>query len=831
MSAYPWGGTHPERPPTSTCPTRALASTTGGSVFREQGRPPLPNAAPHDWAARRGARAAPRASATGHGVPRAAGPAGRLPGRRPGARALRRQRLRQGRRAGGCATRSTCPPAARRRSGSPWPAPTRARRGAARATTRPLRDPEARAARQASRAPRGAAALHAAGPARRPAARRGRSTGRKQNLADSVQLAEDLQLRWRSPRASSTRRPRGRWRGSASSAPASPTTRGCSRPTASTRRSRRVAAGQFEPIEDHLRALRDVSVLINGAAGKIVHEVVTRRQRLLRRERRPRQHRRDRQVPERARARVALDRRRRFRDELYGAGGARHALRGGPARRGRRRLARGPRQRRARGHGRGEARQHRLRDPRPPRPGRPGALQGRRRHGRAGPSARAQRRGAPSRRAWWMPEVPQHADSLATRGNAQIQQRHWIGVTPMEVELLQRRARGARPGDARARHRGAGASARPTATRASSASSTPAPPGCDGGPTGAAEQQIFTLNTAVMAVGEGNYGRLGAATSSGATRRGQPAPAAAGAGRAARRDARGRRRRPLRTAARSTGPSTTAADGRCRPGAHYGTLWPVVHQQLGVRPDLGRRRLEVTPQLPPYERRIAGRRIRLGRRRDRRGRLARRSGLRAPDCVDAHVGPAPADARGDAAAGRGRRSACCSTAAPVADRERVTNRGLEVAAERAARPAAPRARGRDPLRTGGRSRSARDGARSPSAKRGSGSALAGQHARGVLGDRRPVLVAVARAAAEQPDPLVLGVAREQEVAVGRQRVVAAGRRAHRRAGQRGEAAREVVAGGRDAGVARPAAAAPGSTGSPSRSEATFMPYGSIEPWP
>jgi hypothetical protein len=46
---------------------------------------------------------------------------------------------------------------------------------------------------------------------------------------------------------------------------------------------------------------------------------------------------------------------------------------------------------------------------------------------------------------------------------------------------------------------------------------------------------------------------------------------------------------------------------------NYGTLWPVVHQQLGVRPDLGRGRLEVTPQLPPYEQRIAGRNIRLGR--------------------------------------------------------------------------------------------------------------------------------------------------------------------------------------------------------------------------
>jgi hypothetical protein len=44
----------------------------------------------------------------------------------------------------------------------------------------------------------------------------------------------------------------------------------------------------------------------------------------------------------------------------------------------------------------------------------------------------------------------------------------------------------------------------------------------------------------------------------------------------------------------------------------YGTAWPVVHQHLGVRPDLGRRRLEVVPQLPAGQRRIVGGSIRLG---------------------------------------------------------------------------------------------------------------------------------------------------------------------------------------------------------------------------
>jgi hypothetical protein len=44
----------------------------------------------------------------------------------------------------------------------------------------------------------------------------------------------------------------------------------------------------------------------------------------------------------------------------------------------------------------------------------------------------------------------------------------------------------------------------------------------------------------------------------------------------------------------------------------YGTIWPVVHQWLGVRPDLGRRALEVVPQVPPDSPEISGENIRLG---------------------------------------------------------------------------------------------------------------------------------------------------------------------------------------------------------------------------
>ena len=45
---------------------------------------------------------------------------------------------------------------------------------------------------------------------------------------------------------------------------------------------------------------------------------------------------------------------------------------------------------------------------------------------------------------------------------------------------------------------------------------------------------------------------------------------------------------------------------------HYGTAWPVLHQQLGVRPDLGDGRLDIVPQIPSDQRRIAGHSIRLG---------------------------------------------------------------------------------------------------------------------------------------------------------------------------------------------------------------------------
>ena len=44
----------------------------------------------------------------------------------------------------------------------------------------------------------------------------------------------------------------------------------------------------------------------------------------------------------------------------------------------------------------------------------------------------------------------------------------------------------------------------------------------------------------------------------------------------------------------------------------YGVLWPVVHQWLGVSPDMGRGRVAVVPQLPPDQPSASARSIKVG---------------------------------------------------------------------------------------------------------------------------------------------------------------------------------------------------------------------------
>ncbi|MEY2516319.1 MAG: hypothetical protein QOJ89_3677, partial [bacterium] len=111
--------------------------------------------------------------------------------------------------------------------------------------------------------------------------------------------------------------------------------------------------------------------------------------------------------------------------------------------------------------------------------------------------------------AWWYEPEGQYADSLKDPGDVQSFQQHWIGQTPMEAELtLKQRAW---PGLAAFEHGVAALAGREdpcySGTRPYNLGLFHT--GCEGGLEGKGERTIFGQNTAIQAVGEGNYGRLG----------------------------------------------------------------------------------------------------------------------------------------------------------------------------------------------------------------------------------------------------------------------------------------------------------------------------------
>jgi hypothetical protein len=284
---------------------------------------------------------------------------------------------------------------------------------------------------------------------------------------------------------------------------------------------------------------------------------------------------------------------------------------------------------------------------------------------------------------WWMEEESLHADSLGEM-NEKIQQQHWITATPMEAELTLR----GRPSP--------GLTTFDHGTRSLAVHETPCfsgerplnrglfHTGCEGGPEGEGEQTIFGLNTAIQSVGEGNYGRL----------------------------LEQRRYTEANVEPMFSQPATNGTPDE-QPGAlpeilpspdfgknidrcwtcramflqawgHYAIAWPVIHQHLGVRPDLGRGELEVTPQLPPYEERIAGRNIRLGDGsidvvavdRGRRHRTVVEADLDLRSLTLGHTVPRDADVKRVLLDGRELRR----------PKLRLTNRGLEVLAKVRHRP-------------------------------------------------------------------------------------------------------------------------------------------------
>ncbi len=223
--------------------------------------------------------------------------------------------------------------------------------------------------------------------------------------------------------------------------------------------------------------------------------------------------------------------------------------------------------------------------------------------------------------AWWNgPETRQYADSLADPGNKQVFQRHWTGVTPAEVELrrpgrvdgplaplsharalVQRREESCYTGEFGLFHTGSGKTEPTDDTEG---------PACDSSVSAVpAERSVFTLNTSIMAAAEAALGRMGA----GQLRRYTTGNA---------RSQLDSRVWELPGAMPEIAPSPdfgsnmaklfTERSSVLQAWGTYGILWPVVHYQLGVSPDLGRGRVSVVPQVPAGQSRVGGRHIRLG---------------------------------------------------------------------------------------------------------------------------------------------------------------------------------------------------------------------------
>ncbi len=216
---------------------------------------------------------------------------------------------------------------------------------------------------------------------------------------------------------------------------------------------------------------------------------------------------------------------------------------------------------------------------------------------------------------WWDAASTQYADSLSDTG-ARLQQKHWIGVTPMDAELT------TGPGLAPRDHGVAALAVRETDCYSGSRPLNLGlfHTGCGGGADGQGTPTIFSLGNAVMAVGEGNYGRMGAGQQKrytdanvetmlsepetgwtpdeqpGALPEILPSP---GFGDRADND-------------KNIDRCWTCRAMFMQAWGVYGLAWPVIHQQLGVSPSLGEGELAVVPQIPDGQSSVKGEDIRLG---------------------------------------------------------------------------------------------------------------------------------------------------------------------------------------------------------------------------
>jgi hypothetical protein len=634
MGAYPWGETNPSQ--TSYNLLDTVAAEGDNLVFREQGTPPADNALPHDWAAVVGSNLTPTGSDTGDNFRGPQDPPVICPASGPGTPQAppRCDDTDYGKGKGGQLRYEITVPA--NTTETVWFAvagadfdgenPADARTKALTEHEAVLTNPEALLETKISErlALRENTELTLPGDERIVDG----IDWSKQNLADSVQFAEDLEIR-ETNAGKNYPPPEGEldeMRFLGAGFPDYPWLFGTDGEYTAFAS---VAVGQFEPIKDHLRALRRVSLIDNGNSGKVVHEVVT-----------------DGTVyfgsnadagntDETAKfpSAVALIWRwtgdNDFRDEMYGfsKSNMEYIFReldedsdGWPE-------GLGNVERSGMGEEKLDNTVYTIR-------GLYDLADMARSKGDVKTAAWAQKkaRGMESRfeETWWFGQegATQYADSIDPSPvggeNTKIFQRHWIGVTPMEAELVNVAGNHSEPvpGLAIPEHGKAALDEREescytdrygmyhTGTGPTVVGVRETGPFCDTHESEVpAERVIFTLNTAIMAVGEGNYGRLGVDQQQhymygnvdlqldppdeqpGAMPEIAPSP---DYGRSIDR------------------PFNERAMVLQAWGA-YGTIWPVVHQWLGVRPDLGRRALEVVPQVPSdSSEAISGKNVRLG---------------------------------------------------------------------------------------------------------------------------------------------------------------------------------------------------------------------------
>jgi hypothetical protein len=224
--------------------------------------------------------------------------------------------------------------------------------------------------------------------------------------------------------------------------------------------------------------------------------------------------------------------------------------------------------------------------------------------------------------AWWYgPTANQYADSLDDPGDVKVFQRHWIGLTPIEAELVRpgqtagplaspehgalavaKREEPCYSGEFGLYHTGTGATTLPAGNPG---------PTCDSAvSTVGSERSVFTLNTSIMAVAEAALGRMAPTqlqryTTANARVQLDPAvwevpgdmPEIS----------------PSPDFGANIDKLFTERSMGLQAWGTYGILWPVVHFELGVAPDLGRGSVHVVPQVPDGQSTIAGTNIRLGR--------------------------------------------------------------------------------------------------------------------------------------------------------------------------------------------------------------------------